>query len=313
VGSLEKTAETALTSQQPTVAAACHYTLGNWLFHVDRNYSGALKHYELAAVHDRSYTQRPYYLRERAAALFETHSYSSSVEWYERALRLESEPSTRARLADALAHAGRYDDAAKQFKLYLEESSPSRPVWNLYCQALDWLAEDGTAQQNRRVEEAERLVREAEAIDETPRKRELLDAAIAADRFCGSAWFLVGKGIVNQDQRYADALMPLLIGCLNAGNPEVWADLLLVALYADRIDLAELIAAAAHETHGTAFQDALRRVGQQLPKDGREMLLSVVDEELRKGGSVGQAVTLRAQDEAGEMREYRVELPHGLG
>jgi tetratricopeptide (TPR) repeat protein len=271
----------ALASEDAETGAAAYYSSANWHFNT-RNYRSALASYDLAAHYEPSYTDRTYYQRERAAALFETRDYEQSAIWYHRSLTGAPDLGTLARFGDSLLHAGRYRDAVNAFEEYAREPLPDEPIWLLKRLAAGNVVRRGGSRQDRRVEEAENLAQEALSSGQSPDVVELAERALTLDALCPSAWWAVGRWHINSGSSLGDSLPALITSVSQQGDAENWAEVFLGCLHAGDSQLAGLVVGAGYLQHSDAFVENVREKLMSVPAEVRSAILRLLLEEVGK-------------------------------
>jgi len=125
-------------------SGATHYSLAGLLFETGQ-YRQSLHHYRLAAVSDSAYRSRSYWWGQTGAALFELGRHRCAAAFYGHAQSMpDRENDHRARHADALLHAGAYNEAATLLSEYLSDSDEPAPWWTLKDRLYGPLCEAGT-------------------------------------------------------------------------------------------------------------------------------------------------------------------------
>jgi tetratricopeptide (TPR) repeat protein len=91
------------------------------------------------AVFGRSAPQQPTpeSLQQQAATLHRTHDYAKAIELYRQSLALHDDPRVRVNLARALVAAGKFAEAAGQYKLLLESDPSNGALWYDYGLVLE--------------------------------------------------------------------------------------------------------------------------------------------------------------------------------
>lgn len=100
----------------------------------------ALDELEIASELDPRYLQRAYWHAEAGACLFELGRYAQAAQRYQRSLRL-GHPGTLVRLADTVAHLGRYREATELLDRAARDDGTLTAYWALKRLVLGVIAE----------------------------------------------------------------------------------------------------------------------------------------------------------------------------
>lgn len=302
---LVELADAEIAANDPTSAAAAAYSAGNWFFHSAQQYPSALEWYRRAGDLDDTYLDRGYYLSERAAALFECGAFLESAYWYQRAIESGSQPpKTRARRADALMFAGRYQEALAEFENYKQRPDAFEPVWLAKDAALRMvIQETGFSVQDRNPERADHVAKGAAGIEDATARLSEYNRAIAEDALCARAWHHIAVTLANDLEQPARAAGPMLMSALDQRGSDLWAEALLLAFAAGDEVLINVVAAAAAADSGATFVDAVRRKTTYLPDDVADTLLAFATEVCTESDPTEHGFTLRYRNDHGDLEE----------
>jgi len=115
----------------PFLTAASHYNVGRFFIRRGLTAREGLRHFRIARKFNAAYLNRDYFWQDIGAILFESGKYNDAVCAYQRAIDFGADPNARATLADSLTHAGRYEEAADEFRKYARSSKAPDPRWLL--------------------------------------------------------------------------------------------------------------------------------------------------------------------------------------
>lgn len=246
----------------PLAVAPASYSLANWRFHQLGDWQGAYDAYREAVRLYPGYAEREYFCAEIAAAAFESGDYDASLDWYRRAQRMTGDPDFHARVADVQAHQGSYAEAIESFNAYGTAAEHPQPIWWLAYVGLQWACgQTGITTQVRDVDAASISGSAGLKTDDMDKRLRLLWDSVRADVMCGSSWWNIGL-VHAHAQRFEDAVMPMVIGCVDHGAPSEFADTALVAIFAGRADLCEALIEAAVWRFGSEFMNAALQVAE---------------------------------------------------
>lgn len=293
-----------------STAGAAYYSAANWLSGPAADYAAALDALIRAAELEPSYLTRPYYLCERAGALFEMERFTEAAEWYGRAMEIQDDPSTRARLADSLMEAGRYVEAMSEFDQYKRAPIATEPVWLLKAEALRYImtvTKESPGERDR--DSARRLGRAAQVATSRDETMQLAMTALQQDRLSPDGWFAIARALVNYDANYKAAKYPAVIGAISDRSPDIWAETLLITLFAGDERLTTLVGATAVLDKGVSFTEAVRRKVSDLPHEARRRILQFVTDLANATPRPPRKLTMRLGGGDEHWEEFVFETP----
>ncbi|MCA1695939.1 MAG: hypothetical protein LC749_15110 [Actinobacteria bacterium] len=177
---------------------------------------------------------------------------------------------------------------------------------------LEFLVEEsGFVDQKRDPSAASEIARTATGVSDAEMRLIQLRRALAADALCGHAWQGILQTIADAHEDIMAAVHPLLILALEAKDPNVWAQALIVTLDAQEVDLAEQVVGTATSEGGLAFIDAVRRQSSGFSTDLRMDTIDFVNRWALPSTAGSRGFTLRMVDDSGELTEFHVNRPSG--
>jgi tetratricopeptide (TPR) repeat protein len=292
-------------------AGTQHYNLGNFYRRHARPVD-SLEQYELAAVANPEYLERPYFWTEKAGVLFGAHAYHEAADAYAQAYRLEKDPWLLALGADATMFAGRYRDARDGFAEYnRKHPNPVADEWRLKEAFLNFLVERHEIVEQVRDREAAETAMRALPEETTPAQAASMvhQVLLRHDALDGSAWFNLGRALLELGEGEA-GLPPLLAAslCLE-GEAVAWVTAVVHAteLQADPALIGDMLTCAARMA-GPAFRQELVKWSRQMPATARESFLAMVDGEMtRYEARPEREISLRFRDDDGGLEEIAVD------
>lgn len=217
------------------------YSRGNLLFNRS-NYREALREYRYAALLDPEYRQQSYWWAETGATLFELGRYRMAAEFYRKAEDLDPAASRpRVRRADALMHAGAYEDALAVMGQVFRDEEPDghetrhhdsddpydhgiEPWWYLKATALGNIVDNlGVTSQQRDPERANQIAESLHEVTDPERVLDELSEALDADLLCHEAWHMSANAALQTEMGEGAQLAAVMALVTDLGCASVYA------------------------------------------------------------------------------------------
>ena len=276
---LDRRIALAQTGGDPHQIAIAYYNRGNHRRGTARRRE-ALRDYVFAGRSYPDYWQRDYFCTECGGLFFVLGHFRCAATLYQKGVERGAGPDTKPLLADALMFAGEYEQAEKQFTLYLgEEATISSPEWVLKNWALGHIVGLGVPSQKRQTRAALAHAGSPATIEE----------ALRLDALCGLAWFNQGAAELDANHRDSALRSYLLAAVCQTWDLEAWRNA--YALATEREEdraFAPWILWAAYELNGERFFEELAGAMQGPVERVREHVRALriaLDELPRKHGS----------------------------
>lgn len=216
---LKKTIE-RYREKSPTLYGISQYNLGNFYRSTDRC-DQAARCLLIARRHEPKYYNQGYFYRELAGSLFEIGKFNFASKLYNKAFEIDSSEDVLPLYADSLMFSGKYQDAHKTFKKYLNKTKSQHAEWHLKSICLASIIEEhDTKSQYRNIKKAIEL---ADVCSLSPDKAEKqLEEALEKDFLCGLAWFNLAH-LKNSSGKIQDAAFCYTMCALvQTGDIEAW-------------------------------------------------------------------------------------------
>lgn len=215
-------------SREPNRIALASYNVGNNL-RTRGAFRIALKHYRNAYNNDPEYSNRGYFLREVAGCLFSLKRYAISTQYYAQAVQLGEDSLCIGLYADALMFAGRYEEAAAQFEVYVKATAPRADasfqlkLWGLY--GIQQIV--GVSSQKRQYREAQELA--CSLFSMGPRSMSTIREVLKLDALHGTAWFNLGLAAMDEKKSNEVLSYFVIAAVVQPHNLQAWVYAFLIA------------------------------------------------------------------------------------
>ncbi len=264
---LKRMADWAEQHGQDNRASMLHYNIANLLRSAGR-LRESIREYRAAARLDETYLSRAYFWQELAGAMFDAQRYTLSVEFYRRALSMDSDRETKLLFADALMFNGQFRESEEIFDQELNAPPEPRDAeWSLKSHALAWLREQTKIDEHHRRkpdfgdefepskisdEEVERICREA----------------LRSDALSALAWFSLGGVYHRRGETEPAANCFLLSSLIAPRDLESWGNVIGLAMNDGNMGLLAYALYAGYSRNG---QDFLSHVAERSPEAKEEL------------------------------------------
>lgn len=278
-----------LASSGPRQSAAAAYrNAGSW-FDASSCHSEALAALDRAAELDPGYSERAYFHRERGGSLFLLGEYGQASEAYARALEIGEDQRVLPLYADALLHAGRFEDSREAFAKFNRESSERNSEWQLKEWILDMIIDIAGDSQEIDLDEGCRIAAESDAETSPASRESKLLEALAEDGLCGQAWGKLGTLLAEQE-RFDEALPCFVAAALVTREVGPWILSIAMSLYRVEEPIFRDILKTGYFVCRDDFAEAVGGLEEVLdPTDWgklNELLQDVVSEVQRRTGTI---------------------------
>lgn len=280
--------------------------LGNYYISI-RNFEAAVQAYEKALELDPGYESREHFWLELAGAYFHAGQFPASADAYERALSLAESPALEieACRADALMHAGKYEEAYRLFEPITADETHLGAWAATKAAALHWvISATGIASQDRDPEGAAQLAGQFAERTLTEEEVEAVSTEIwSLDAVSPLGWFNLARDYLDNDQAENGMYAYLVTAVMQEGDVEAWANVASLAMNLDEPDLVAAGIVTGARLNGERYLVELARLARlNLPdeKAREEFLASVnamLEQALPEKPEAGFEVRFVSEDE----------------
>jgi tetratricopeptide (TPR) repeat protein len=256
--------------------------LGNYYI-ASRNFEAAVQAYEKALGLDPGYESREHFWLELAGAYFHAGQFPASADAYQRALALAEPPAleVEACRADALMHAGQYEDAYRLFEPITADETHLGAWAATKAAALHWvISTTGIASQDRDPEGAARLAGQFAERTLTEEEVEAVSTEIwHLDAVSPLGWFNLARDYLDHDLSESGMYAYLVTAVMQEGDVEAWANVAALAINLDEASLTAASIVTGAKLNGERYMVELARQARAnlLDEQTREEFLSSVN------------------------------------
>lgn len=259
--------------------------LGNFFRSVG-DFPDAVNAYESALLLDPSYESREHLWLELGGSYFLAGQHSEAAEAYGRALSLSEEPAlqVQALQADALMHAGRYEQAYRIFEPITADETHLVAWAVTKARALNWvISTTGVTDQEREVDAATEIA--GEFAERTLSDAEVARASRAIwglDAVSPLGWFNLARYYLDSGDEQSALHAYLVTAVMQEGDVEAWVNVVNLSITLEDEALAAAVIVTAGRLNGEQFLVELARVAREnLPDEKtREEFLFAVNQML---------------------------------
>lgn len=270
-----------------TGAAGESVGLGNF-YKSTRNFEAAVEAYQRALELDPEYESREHFWLELAGAYFHAGQFPASADAYGRALALSEDPAweIEACRADALMHAGQYEEAYQLFAPIAADETHLGAWAATKAAALGWvIVTTGVTSQDRDSERATQIA--GRFADRTLSETEVDQVSTeiwSLDAVSPLGWFNLARDYLDHEQHESGMYAYLVTAVMQEGDVEAWANVASLALGLGEESLAAAAIVTAAKLNGERYLVELARLSRiNLPdEESREEFLTGVNEMLEQ-------------------------------
>jgi tetratricopeptide (TPR) repeat protein len=247
--------------------ASYYYNLGNY-YRNSSDFLKAIHYYNQAKRNDNKYLSRFYFIREFAGICFLSNKFVFASMFYKKALNLKSDIETKSLFADSLMFAGKYEDAIKNFSIYIDESESPTEEFALKLMLLEGAVEDNKIKSQKRhigkaFEAAGRKLNEDEAAE-----------IFKNDMLCSLAWFNLGLTYKESNDFDSSMFCFAFAASINLNDSQAWLFAFLSFMNSNNnanVYIGALILKTAYRHNGDAFLGELYYILEENNTSGKDI------------------------------------------
>ncbi|MBJ7539840.1 DUF4365 domain-containing protein [Marinomonas transparens] len=303
---LKKTIE-RYKEKSPSLYGISQYNLGNFYRSTDRC-NQAARCLLIARRYEPKYYNQGYFYRELAGSLFEIGKFTFSSKLYKKTLEIDSSEDVLPLYADSLMFSGKYQEAHKTFKNYLNKTKSQHAGWHLKSICLASIIEEHDIKsQYRNIKKAVEL---ADISYLSPDKAEKqLEEALEKDLLCALAWFNLAHIKNSSGQIHDAAFCYTMCALVQTWDIEAWVKATACSFNnVVPIEIFALLVRTGYFFNGERYIEVLYEVIEgSLGEEALSQIAHVIDQLLlddRK--SKNNIPELRIQNEEGKFENVLV-------